>query len=83
MAGQLPLQATVIVQAEPATNQALIQMALFGPSGEPFVEGNADLADVTVMPNQAVFSGADVTALKVELNALRTKLINAGLMAAS
>jgi hypothetical protein len=30
-----------------------------------------------------VFSGADVTALKVELNALRTKLINAGLMAAS
>lgn len=31
--------------------------------------------------NQAAFAGADLAAVKVELNAFRTKLIAAGLMA--
>jgi hypothetical protein len=80
---QLPLQATVITQAEPSTNQALLQLALFDLEGAPFVNGNTALADAEPAAFQADFAGADITALKVELNAFLDKLIAAGLMEAS
>lgn len=75
---QLAVRAYLVNPATvPQTNnQGVMQLALFDSNGTPHPLP-------TVMPVQAVFSGADVTALKVELNALRTKLINAGLMAAS
>lgn len=38
---------------------------------------------VKQMAFQAAFTGADLAALKVELNAFRTKLINAGIMPAA
>lgn len=75
---QTPIQAVVIDQADLSNDTTPVQMAFFDDAGDPWVPSMS-----TVMPNQAVFSGADVTALKVELNALRTKLINAGLMSAT
>lgn len=74
---QLPLQATVIEQEEPFTNQALIQMALFNPDGSPYA---ADQTGMVPAAAQADFAGADITALKVELNAFLAKLEAAGIV---
>ena len=74
-----PMQVTVISQAEPTQHSSLMRMALFTEDGEAFVP----LTEGTnVIAHQAVFAGADITALKVELNAFRTKLLASGLMAA-
>jgi hypothetical protein len=80
MTGQLPLQATVIDQEAPATNQALLQLALFNGDGSPFA---ADQTGMVPAATQATFAGADITALKVELNAFLTKLKTAGIVLSS
>lgn len=81
MTGTSPEVRSYVV-VTPAANSSVAAslpvLSLFQSDGTPF-----SAAGFEVMPNQAVFSGADITAVKVELNALRTKLINAGLMAAS
>ena len=97
MTGQLPLQATVIEQAEPATNQALLQIALFNGSGDPLAQPTvmpvqADVAALTQAaitggesPTEAEFNAlrADHAATRTAVNSLLAKLKTAGLMASS
>ena len=92
---QLPLQATVITQEAPFTNQALIQMALFNEAGEPLAQptqmaAQADIAALTQAaitggesPTEAEFNAllADHAATRTAVNSLLAKLRTAGLLA--
>lgn len=76
---QTPIQAIVITQAETDSQTTPVQMALFKENGDAFVP----LTTANVAATQATFVGADLTALKVELNAFLVKLKTAGLVASS
>ena len=72
--------AILIVKSSVSPHGTPLQLALFGPDGEAITPLSAE---GNVIAHQAIFAGADITALKVELNAFRTKLLASGLMAAA
>lgn len=78
-----PLQAFVLANGTIAPRTTPLRLALFNEDGTPYVQGESALAGVVPAAFQADFAGADITALKVELNAFLDKLIAAGLMEAS
>lgn len=79
MADQKSENVIVVASTAMVPNQKATLISLFNSDGSAFVP----LTTANVMPNQATFNGADVAGINTQLNALRTKLINAGLMAAS
>jgi hypothetical protein len=74
------LQAVVVSQAELTNKTTPLRIALFNEDGSPF---DADQTDMVPAATQAAFAGADITALKVELNAFLTKLKTAGIVLSS
>lgn len=71
---QTALQATIIDRAKLDASSTPVQLALFGTDGlQRIVPKQA--------ATQATFAGADITALKVELNAFLAKLKAAGIVA--
>ena len=72
--------ATLVSKAAKSEHSTPLKLALFDSDGAPVtpLSGESNVAAF-----QSTFVGADVTALKVELNAFRQKLIDAGLMEAS
>ena len=75
-----PMQAVLVTQAAPKERSTPMEIALFNEDGSPFA---ADQTGMVPAATQATFAGADITALKVELNAFLDKLIAASLMEAS
>ena len=80
MGAQTPLQAVVTAKASMDASTTPLLLCLFKSDGTPFepLEGTDNQ-----MPLQADTVAADLAALKVDFNALLTKLKNAGLMASS
>ena len=75
-----PMQAVLVTQAAPKERSTPMEIALFNEDGSPF---SADQTGMVPAATQAVFAGADITALKVELNAFLTKLKTAGIVLSS
>ena len=69
-----PLQAIVTARTSPIVNQESIQLALFDSTGAPLNVGKQ-------VATQAATTAVDLAALKVDFNALLTKLKAAGVMA--
>jgi hypothetical protein len=61
-------------------NQHFQKVLLWNADGTPLV---ADQTGMVPAATQATFAGADITALKVELNAFLTKLKDAGIVLSS
>ena len=70
---QITKQVTVVSQTTPTPNQIHERVAFFNEDGEP-------LSGFTPAAAQSDFVGADITALKVELNAFLVKLEAAGIV---
>lgn len=77
---QTPMQAVVTSKAAMDSSTTPMLLCLFKSDGTPYVplEGTTNQ-----MPVQAATTAVDLAALKVDFNALLTKLKNAGLMASS
>lgn len=68
------VQARVVAQAAPKQGQETMELSLFGSDGTPRVVTKQAAA-------QADTTAADLTALKVDFNALLAKLRTAGVIA--
>ena len=75
-----PMQAVLVSQAAVKERTTPMEIALFNEDGTPFV---GDQTGMVPAAAQADFAGADITALKVELNAFLTKLEAAGIVLTS
>lgn len=74
MTGPLTAQSVVVSQDDLVPGLGIGKIALFNNDGTPFHIPEQAAA-------QANFAGADITALKVELNAFLVKLRNANIIA--
>lgn len=72
--GKTITEAVVVSKPTRQSTQEPMEIALFNPDGTAKVNMNQ-------AATQATFAGADITALKVELNAFLTKLKAAGIVA--
>lgn len=75
---QIVKQLVVVEQTDITTNQHFQQVALFNADGTPLVINQTAMEPAAA---QSDFVGADLTALKVELNAFLAKLEAAGIVA--
>lgn len=73
-------QLVVVSQAALDSKTVQTPVALFNADGTAF---DADQTGMVPAATQDTFAGADVTALKVELNAFLTKLKTAGIVLSS
>lgn len=80
MGNQYVEELRVVSKPSLTVNLTTKEVALFTSTGNPLVPLTTGS---NVMANQATFNGADVAGINAQLNQLRTKMINAGLMAAS
>lgn len=78
MSNQIVKHATVVTGLTAApTNQQQELIALWNADGSAFTPDDTGMVPAAT---QATFAGADITALKVELNAFLTKLKAAGIV---
>lgn len=77
MTNQVSKQMIVVSQSAIKPGQMTQPVALFNADGSPVVINETSMVPAAT---QATFAGADITALKVELNAFLAKLKTAGIV---